>query len=84
MAVNLEEAPKQIKSMLERHKLELTVALDRDGVVAGKYQANAIPQTVIIDKEGVVSRVFIGGSAQLEDQIRDVLKGLLPDAKSAE
>jgi hypothetical protein len=70
--------------MLERHKLELTVALDRDGIVAGKYQANAIPQTVIIDKEGVVSRVFIGGDAQLEDQIRDALKGLFPDAKPAE
>ena len=84
VAVNLEEAPKQIKSMLERHKLDLTVALDRDGVVAAKYQANAIPQTVIIDKEGVVSRVFIGGSAQLEDQIRDALKSLLPDAKPAE
>jgi thiol-disulfide isomerase/thioredoxin len=84
VAVNLEEAPKQVKSMLERHKLELTVALDRDGIVAGKYQANAIPQTVIIDKEGVVSRVFIGGDAQLEDQIRDALKGLFPDAKPAE
>ncbi len=84
VAVNLEEAPKQIKSMLERHKLELTVALDRDGAVAGKYQANAIPQTVIIDKDGVVSRVFIGGSAQLEDQIRDALKNLLPDARPAE
>lgn len=84
VAVNLEEAPKQIKSMLERHKLELTVALDRDGAVAGKYQASAIPQTVIIDREGNVSRVFIGANPHLEDQIREALNTLLPDAKPAE
>ncbi|MBI3865728.1 MAG: redoxin domain-containing protein, partial [Planctomycetia bacterium] len=84
VAVNIEEAPKQIKSMLERHKLDLNVALDRDGAVAGKYQATAIPQTVIIDREGVVSRVFIGGNPHLEDQIRDALKTLFPDAKPAE
>jgi thiol-disulfide isomerase/thioredoxin len=84
VAVNLEEAPKPIKSMLERHKLELTVALDRDGAVAGKYQANAIPQTVIIDKEGVVSRVFIGGNPHLEEQIKEALQKLLPNAKPAE
>ena len=48
IAVNLQEEPNQIKSMLERHKLQPTVALDRDGVVAEKYAANAIPQTVII------------------------------------
>ena len=46
IAVNLQETPKEITAMLERHKLDLTVALDRDGVVAEKYAANAIPQTV--------------------------------------
>lgn len=79
VAVNLEEAPKAIKSMLERHKLDVTVALDRDGVVAGKYQASAIPQTVIIDREGKIVRVFIGGGAQLEDQIRTALRSLFPE-----
>lgn len=81
IAVNLEEAPKQIKSMLERHKLDLTVALDRDGAVAEKYKASAIPQTVIIDKEGNVVRVFIGGGPNFDDQVRDALRPLFPDAK---
>ena len=80
IAVNLEEGPKPIKSMLERHKLDLTVALDRDGAVAGKYQASAIPQTVIIDGEGKVVRVFIGGGSHLEDQLRAALRSLFPDA----
>jgi thiol-disulfide isomerase/thioredoxin len=79
VAVNLEEGPKPIQSMLERHKLDLTVALDRDGVVAGKYQASAIPQTVVIDREGKVVRVFIGGGAHFEDQLRTALRSLFPD-----
>ena len=81
IAVNLEETPKQIKSMLERHKLDLTVALDRDGAVAEKYKASAIPQTVVIDKEGNVVRVFIGGGPNFDDQVRDALRPLFPDAK---
>src|SRR4029077_7944685 len=46
IAVNLEETPKQITAMLERQKMNLTVALDREGRVAEKYKASAIPQTV--------------------------------------
>jgi peroxiredoxin len=83
VAVNLQEAPKDITAMLERHKLNLTVALDKDGVVAEKYKANAIPQTVIIDREGNVARLFVGGGPHLGDQLREALQATLggPDAK---
>ncbi|MGE5195158.1 MAG: redoxin domain-containing protein, partial [Deltaproteobacteria bacterium] len=77
VAVNLEEAPKKISSMLERHKLEMAVALDRDGTVAGKYSATAIPQTVIIDRDGKIVRLFVGGGPQIGDQIRDALRAVL-------
>jgi peroxiredoxin len=77
VAVNLEETPKKITSMLERHKLDMTVALDRDGAVAGKYSATAIPQTVIIDRDGKIARLFVGGGPQVGDQIRDALRAVL-------
>ncbi len=77
VAVNLQEDPKQITAMLERHKMHPTVALDRDGAVAQKYEANAIPQTVIIDREGKVARLFVGGGPQLGDQLREALKAVL-------
>ncbi len=64
--------------MLERQKLSPTVALDRDGVVAAKYWANAIPQTVVIDREGKVTRLFIGGGPHLGDQLREALQALMP------
>jgi peroxiredoxin len=84
VAVNLQEAAPQIKSMLERHKLHMAVALDRDGVVADKYGAVAIPQTVVIDREGKVVRLFVGSSPHLGDQLREAIKGALnPSAAKA-
>jgi thiol-disulfide isomerase/thioredoxin len=77
VAVNLEEAPAQIRATLERHKLDVEVALDRDGVAALKYQAVAIPQTVIIDREGKVARLFVGGGPQLADSLREALRAVL-------
>lgn len=82
IAVNLEEAPQQITSTLERHKLAVEVALDRDGVVAAKYQAMAIPQTVVIDREGNVSRVFVGGGPQVAEQLREAISKLAASTSS--
>ena len=77
VAVNLEESPKQITATLERHKLNVAVVLDQDGVVAHRYQANAIPQTVIVDRDGKVARLFIGGGPDYADQLREALKAVL-------
>jgi peroxiredoxin len=79
VAVNLQEEPKQITSMLQRHKLNPTVALDRDGTVAEKYAANAIPQTVIIKADGTIARLFVGGGPHLGDQLREALDAVLKE-----
>lgn len=65
VAVNLEVPETQITGTLQRHKLQLTVALNRDGAVAPKYAVTAIPQTVVIDRTGNVARLFIGGGPKL-------------------
>ncbi|WP_165219863.1 TlpA family protein disulfide reductase [Aquisphaera insulae] len=83
VAVNLQEEPKQIQALLDRQKLHPVVALDRDGAVAEKYAASAIPQTVIIDREGKVARLFIGSSAHLDDQLREALRAVLGEAPAA-
>jgi thiol-disulfide isomerase/thioredoxin len=82
IAVNLQEDAKQISSMLQRHKLHPEVALDIDGAVAEKYAAVAIPQTVVIDRQGVVARLFVGGGTHLGDQLHEVIKGLLNEGES--
>ena len=76
-AVNLEETPEKIKAALERLKLSPTVLLDKDGRVAERYGASSIPQTVIIDREGKVVRLFVGGGARFDEQLRTALKSVL-------
>ena len=81
VAVNLQESPKEIKAMLERQKLDVAVALDRDGVVAERYAANAIPQTVIIDRAGGVARLFVGGGPDFDVRLREALIATLGEAE---
>jgi peroxiredoxin len=85
VAINLQEAPDRVRTALARLKLETTVALDHDGRVAERYGASSIPQTVIIDREGKVARLFVGGGARFDEQLRQALKSVLaPNAEKAE
>lgn len=77
VGVNMEEQPDQIKSMLERHKLKFRVALDRDGAIAARYNVTAIPQTVVIDREGKIARLFVGGGKKTADALRKAIQELL-------
>lgn len=82
VAVNLQEQPEKVTSTLERLKLTTTVALDIDGAVAAKYSATAIPQTVIIDADGNIVRLFVGGGRQFGQQLHDALESVLEDEDS--
>jgi peroxiredoxin len=77
VAVNQSEQPKQIQAVLDALELDVTVALDIDGAVAERFEASAIPQTVIIDREGKIVRLFVGGNDDLGDQIKSAITELL-------
>jgi peroxiredoxin len=82
-AVNLEEDPEHVKSVAERHKLKIPVAFDRDGVVAAKYAVTAIPQTVVIDREGKIARLFVCGGKRTAESLRKALQELSPGKPAA-
>jgi hypothetical protein len=77
VAINLAETPERVRSALERLKLSPLAALDREGRIAERYGATAIPQTVIIDRDGQVSRVFVGAGPRFDEQLRSALKSVL-------
>ncbi|MEP3932471.1 TlpA family protein disulfide reductase [Rhodopirellula bahusiensis] len=79
VAVNLQESAEDIRNTLDRIGVSPEVVLDIDGVAAGRYQANAIPQTVVIDAEGTVTRVFVGGGSKLGEQLADAIRGTLAE-----
>ena len=82
VGVNLQEEPDRIRHALERLQLELTVALDREGLVAEKYSATSIPQTVIIDRGGKIARLFVGASPRFDEQLRTALEQTLGGPKA--
>jgi peroxiredoxin len=84
VAVNLQETAAQVTALLERQKLDVTVALDRDGVVADRYKAVAIPQTVVIGRDGNVARLFVGGGPHLEAQLKEAITAALGGDKPKE
>ncbi len=81
IAVNLQEDPDSIRAALERMKLNPAVALDIDGVAAARYSATAIPQTVIIDRKGMVARLFVGGGADFGEQLREALQAVIDEQR---
>ncbi|MCY2963820.1 MAG: TlpA disulfide reductase family protein [Planctomycetota bacterium] len=79
LGVNIAENENQIQGTLDRLKLKMTVAFDREGKTAEKYGATSIPQTVIVDRMGNVVALFIGGGANLGEQLRQALRDALED-----
>ncbi len=76
-AVNLQEGADEIRTFLEEAKLDVPVALDKEGSVAAAYMANAIPQTVLVGKDGTVQVVKVGLSPDLEDALSEEIEALL-------
>jgi thiol-disulfide isomerase/thioredoxin len=70
VAVNLQETRDDIVQALERLKLSVPVALDRDGRVAASYAASSIPYTVVIGADGKIAGVFVGYSPRLADDVK--------------
>lgn len=84
VAVNLQETAEPIRRTLERLQLSPIVALDIDGVAAGRYQADAIPQTVVIDREGKITSLLVGGGPKLDGQLTKAIKAALDQENSTE
>ncbi|MEQ1824332.1 MAG: TlpA disulfide reductase family protein [Pirellula sp.] len=77
VAVNIEQKPAEIQALLNRLEINPTVALDSDGAIARAYRAQAIPQTVIIDRQGRVAHIIVGGGEATEKKVRESINILL-------
>src|SRR5690606_10514522 len=76
-AVNVGEEPEEIHEFLESIDYELPVVLDRDGEIQQLYSANAIPQTVLVGKDGRVQVVHVGFGPGLKETLSEELESLL-------
>ena len=82
ISINLQESVEQIRPVLERKEMNITVALDIDGVAASRYEAKAIPQLVVVDQDGTVESLFIGGGSGVVEQMTEAIQALLTEKQS--
>lgn len=74
LAINVEETQEEVADFLEGRGYAFTVLLDLDGRVSDDYGVQAIPHTLIVDREGEVHYV-LGWS----DEVEEMLRGLLAE-----
>ncbi len=72
-AVNLQEDKDKVEAYLKAQKLGMPVLLDSKGTVGQLYKAEAIPQTVVVGKDGRVAKVMIGYRPGAEKVLRDAI-----------
>jgi peroxiredoxin len=77
LAVDVMEHPETVKRFAKEYNLSFPILLDEKGDVAGKYAANAIPTTYIIDKGGKAVGKAIGPRKWDGDHAKDLFDELL-------
>ena len=77
LAVSVDEDAKNADAMMRRMGLNLTVLHDRDKRVAKRYDVDAMPATVIVDRKGKVRYVHRGYRAGYERTYEQQIKELL-------
>ncbi|MDZ4853153.1 MAG: TlpA disulfide reductase family protein [Pirellulaceae bacterium] len=76
IGINLQETAERAQSSIDRLRIQSLVLLDEDGGVGTEYDAQAIPLTVLVDREGIVRHVFVGGGSEMLDAIAKAIQNL--------
>lgn len=75
VAVNCSEEGADVAAFIEESGFTFPIALDSTGAISAEYEAQAIPVTFVLDKDGVITDVINGSSN--EKVFNDVLAPLL-------
>jgi len=76
-AINVDEESNVVQGSAIVLGISNNCLMDPKGIVASRYGAHAIPYTVVIDKEGVVRRVFVGANDQSFKPLREAISQYL-------
>lgn len=75
-AVNVGEDASAAQAFVDATGLTAPVAMDPEGIAQRDYQADSIPRTVIIDKDGIIQEVHRGVSPNLKSELTRTLTRL--------
>ena len=74
VAVNLQDSVPRAELAIKRMELTSTVVMDVDGEAGRYYEATAIPQTVIVDRDGKITHVFVGGGSNFLEEFSSAVE----------
>jgi thiol-disulfide isomerase/thioredoxin/outer membrane lipoprotein-sorting protein len=72
-AVDQQEEKETVAAFVRKQGWTLPILLDLGGDVGKLYSADAIPETVIVGKDGTVKKVFVGVAEDTEEQIKAIV-----------
>jgi peroxiredoxin len=64
VAVNSQETADTVKTFVDKNHYGFTVALDSDGEAERDYSVSGLPTTVVVGRDGVIRKVFVGFDPQ--------------------
>jgi peroxiredoxin len=75
--VNQQETAEVVRAFQKEKSLDFSVLLDAKDKAGTLYQAKAIPETVVIDKEGKIEAVHVGFEAGIKKRLGKELDDLV-------
>jgi peroxiredoxin len=78
IAISIDEGGKQaIESFFKETGFSLPTFLDESGASSKAYGITGVPETFIIDKQGVIVKKIVGGAAWNSPDVVAFLEGLM-------
>lgn len=68
-----------LREFKEKYKLPYGFAIATAGEAASKYGVNALPSTVLLDRNGVVRYIGIGAGSEESENLEDMIKKVLSE-----
>ena len=85
LGVNVDEVPEKARKIAARLTLDFPLLLDSDQAVSGNYNVNAMPFTVLVDRDGIVHYIHRGykpgDEAHYVNQLKPLLRRVAVDSK---
>lgn len=76
-AIDQQEDKKDVQDYVTEVKLKLTFLLDTDNKASDLYGADSLPTTVVIGKDGIVKKVFIGYGPSEPDELKKAVEAAM-------
>lgn len=77
LAVNNGERKDTVEKFIDKNSFTFLVGTDESLGVAKKYPTDGIPYTVMVDKEGIISAIHLGGGEGMYSVFEEDIKNIL-------